>query len=132
MAKRQPPLENNHEDEIRERWGNTPVYQEYKTKTKGYTKGSWAAANLFMMTTLSEFADCMKAGAAPGDPEPQALVDKLQKTITDYYYTCTDEILADLGKMYTADERFRTNIDKNGEGTAEFISKAIAIKYKTK
>ena len=85
-----------------------------------------------MMATLSEFADCMKAGAAPGDPEPQALVDKLQKTITDFYYTCTDEILADLGKMYTADERFRTNIDKNGEGTAEFISKAIAIKYKTK
>jgi hypothetical protein len=29
--------------------------------------------------------------------------------------------------MYVADERFKKNIDKYGEGTAEFVSKAIAI-----
>ncbi|MBO5859093.1 MAG: TipAS antibiotic-recognition domain-containing protein [Clostridia bacterium] len=29
--------------------------------------------------------------------------------------------------MYVADERFKTNIDINGDGTAEFISKAIEI-----
>jgi hypothetical protein len=29
--------------------------------------------------------------------------------------------------MYTADERFKNNIDKHADGTAEFISAAIAI-----
>ena len=42
-------------------------------------------------------------------------------------YTCTDEILAGLGKMYIADERFKKNIDKYGEGTAEFAAGAIAM-----
>ena len=34
---------------------------------------------------------------------------------------------AGLGKMYVAGERFKKNIDKYGEGTAEFASKAIHI-----
>jgi hypothetical protein len=29
--------------------------------------------------------------------------------------------------MYVADERFKKNIDKCGEGTAEFASEAIAV-----
>ena len=122
-----PKLEDNHEAEIKERWGDTPAYQEYKEKTKDYSKGRWASANLFLMATFSEFADCMHSGAKPEDEEVQALVIKLQNTITSFYYTCTDEILAGLGKMYVADERFKKNIDKYGEGTAEFASQAIAI-----
>ena len=41
--------------------------------------------------------------------------------------TCTNEILAGLGKMYVADERFKKNINKYGEGTAEFAAGAIAM-----
>ena len=35
--------------------------------------------------------------------------------------------LAGLGKMYTADERFKNNVDKYGEGTAEFASQVIVL-----
>ena len=35
------------------------------------------------------------------------------------------EILAGLGQMYVADERFKSNIDKHATGTAAFISAAI-------
>ena len=56
----------------------------------------------------------------------QDLLDTLIAHITANYYTCTDEILAGLGKMYVADERFKKNINKYSEGTAEFASKAIA------
>ena len=60
-------------------------------------------------------------------PEAQAAVRDLQQFITEHFYTCTPEILAGLGEMYSADERFRAGIDKaGGEGTAEFVSKAIA------
>lgn len=80
-----------------------------------------------MMAIFAEFAMCKNSGASANFAEAQALVDKLQAHITANYYTCTDEILAGLGKMYVSDERFKKNIDKCGEGTAEFASEAIAV-----
>ena len=79
------------------------------------------------MSIFAEFAECKNAGLAPNAPEVQSLVGKLQDYITRNYYTCTDEILAGLGEMYVADERFEKNIDRYGEGTAEFASKAIVV-----
>ena len=63
----------------------------------------------------------------PGETKEQALAAKLQAHITTNYYTCTAEILAGLGKMYIADKRFKNNIDKQGEGTAEFAAEAIEL-----
>ena len=121
-------MNNRYEAEARERWGDTEAYREHEQKTKGYTKEKWAEATDGLMAIFAEFATCKASGATPGSDKAQALVAKLQNHITDHYYTCTDEILAGLGKMYVADERFKKNIDKYGEGTAEFAAEAIAIK----
>ena len=72
-------------------------------------------------------AECMQNGNTAESVEAQALVKELQNYITENYYTCTNEILAGLGQMYIADERFKNNIDKHAVGTAEFISKAIKV-----
>ena len=119
-------MTNNYEVEARERWRNTSVYREHEQKTKNYTKEKWVEANNGLMTIFAEFAACKTSGASADSSEAQALVAKLQAHITANYYTCTDEILAGLGKMYVADERFKKNIDKYGEGTAEFAADAIA------
>ena len=111
--------------EARERYGNTAAYREHEQKTKNYTKEKWAEANEGLMAIFAEFAACKQSGVDANSNEAQALVSKLQSHITTNYYTCTDEILAGLGKMYIADERFKKNIDKYGDGTAEFASKAI-------
>ena len=111
--------------EARERYGNTAAYREHEHKTKNYTKEKWAEANEGLMAIFAEFAACKQSGVDANSNEAQALVSKLQSHITTNYYTCTDEILAGLGKMYIADERFKKNIDKYGDGTAEFVSKAI-------
>ena len=116
----------NYETEARERWGDTSAYCEHEQKTKNYTKEKWAEANDGLMAIFAEFAACKQSGADSDSDEAQALVAKLQAHITANYYTCTDEILSGLGKMYVADERFKKNIDKYGEGTAEFASDAIA------
>ena len=113
--------------EARDRYGNTVAYREYEQKTKNYTKEKWAEANDSLMAIFAEFATCKESGASTDSDEAQALVAKIQAHITENYYTCTDEILAGLGKMYVADERFKNNIDKYGEGTAEFVSEAIAL-----
>ena len=120
-------MNNNYEKEARERWGDTSAYREHQGKTKNYTKEKWAEANDGMMAIFAEFAACKQNGTEADSNEAQALVIKLQAHITVNYYTCTNEILAGLGKMYVADERFKKNIDKYGEGTAEFASEAIEV-----
>ena len=117
---------SNYSTEARERYGGTAAYREHEQKTKNYTKEKWAQANDGLMAIFAEFAVCKDSGASADSDEAQALVAKLQAHITANYYTCTDEILAGLGKMYVADERFKKNIDKYGEGTAEFAADAIA------
>ena len=117
----------NYETEARERYGNTTAYREHEQKTKNYSKEKWAEASDGMMAIFAEFAVCEDSGASADSAEAQALVAKLQAHITANYYTCTNEILAGLGKMYIADERFKKNIDKYGEETAEFASAAIEV-----
>ena len=120
-------MNKNYRDETYSRWGNTSPYREHEQKTKNYTKEKWAEANDGMMAIFVEFAACKKTGVSADSTEAQTLVVKLQAHITANYYTCTDSILAGLGKMYVADERFKENIDKYGEGTAEFVSAAIDV-----
>ena len=115
------------EKEVKERWGNTEAYAEFSAKTKGYSKERFADINTGLEYIFRDFAELMQSGAEPDSSEAQALVKKLQDYITDNYYTCTDIILAGLGQMYVADERFKANIDKYADGTAEYASKAIAI-----
>ena len=116
-----------YKNEVRERYGNTATYREHERKTKNYTKEKWVEANDGLMAIFAEFAACKDSGASADSTQAQALVAKLQAHITANYYTCTDEILAGLGKMYVADERFKKNIDKYGEGTAEFAAEGIGI-----
>ena len=121
----------NFDSEVRDRWGNTDVYREHEQKTKKYTKGKWTEANDGLMVIFAEFAAVKANGARSDSTEALTLAAKLQAHITENYYTCTKEILAGLGKMYVADERFKNNIDKHGEGTAEFASEAIEAYCKT-
>lgn len=107
--------------EVKEKWGNTIAYQEYQQHEKGGATGTPA-------DLMRHFAKLGKLKhLAPTAPEAQAAIRDLQQFITDHFYTCTLEILAGLGEMYVADDRFRKNIDKaGGEGTADFVAQAIA------
>lgn len=118
---------SDYETEAKQRWGETEAYKEHEEKTANYTKDKWQEVNDGLMTVLTKFAECMNNGHTSDSDEAQVLVKELQTYITENYYTCTNEILAGLGQMYVADERFKNNIDKNGNGTAEFISEAIKL-----
>ena len=120
-------MKDNYSTEARERWGDTDAYREHEKKTKNYTKEKWAEANDGLMAIFAELAACKNNGVSADSAEAQALVAKLKAHITANYYACTDEILAGLGKMYVADERFKKNIDKYGDGTAEFAAEGIRI-----
>ena len=114
-----------YKSEAKEKWGQTPAYKEHEEKTKQYSKEKWNILAGEMNDIFAEFAACMKNGDKPDSAKVQNLVKMLQDHITQNYYLCTDEILAGLGQMYTQDERFKNNIDKNADGTAVFVCGAI-------
>ena len=117
----------NYRREVKEKWGSTAAYKEHEAKTAGYNDEQYKTAADGMNGIFAAFAQCRKDGNTADSDASLALVKRLQDYITANFYTCTNEILASLGQMYTEDERFSRNINKNGAGTAAFVSEAIAI-----
>ena len=113
--------------EVKARFGDTDAFCEFEKKTSDYTEEKWQSTESGMDDILMKFAQCKNSGCTPDCEDAKALAKELQDYITQNYYTCTDAIFKGLGAMYVADERFKENIDKHGEGTAEFISKAITV-----
>jgi len=113
-------LKNKYAEEVRQRWGSTDAYKESQQRNTDFSQ----AASL-LDAVFEEFAELDRSGISPDDEAAKIQVERLQQCITDNFYTCKNEILAGLGQMYAADVRFKNNIDKHGEGTAEFVSQCI-------
>ena len=113
-------LKSQYAEEAKQRWGNTAAYKEFEQRDTDFNKSA-----ALLDAVFEEFAVLNRDGVSPVSEPAKITVEKLQQCITDNFYTCTNEILAGLGQMYVADERFRKNIDKHGEGTAEYVSQCI-------
>ena len=117
---------NQYSAEVKEKWGNTSQYKEYEEKNKNRTKQEFENMNDRFMNIFEELGDLKNLSVE--DEKVQEKIKELKHFITENYYNCTNETLMALGQMYVNDERFKNNIDKaGGEGTAEFVSKAIAV-----
>ena len=112
-----------YSDEVQERWGNTEAYRQSEVKTAAYGKSDWARISAETQAVFDGFAKLV--GTAPDSPEAKALVRRWQEVITNNFYDCSDENLLCMASLYENDERFATNIDKAGEGTAKFMTAAI-------
>ncbi len=110
---------DEYKAEVKARWGNTDAFKE--SEARGDSPERQRELECGMNEIIGEFAAAMMSGQEDTD----ALAEKLQNYITQTQYTCTDGILMCLGEMYVADERFRQNIDRHGEGTAQFIRDAV-------
>ncbi len=110
----------------KELYGNMPEYKEMQEKTKNRTEeDDRILADRFMLffKEAGEIKD-----TDPASPEAQDIVKRIQEYITENLYTCSNKILSGLGKMYSGEGEFTKNIDEyGGEGTAEFVDKAIQI-----
>lgn len=107
--------------EVREKWGGTAAYKESRAKDPA----GFEAANRRLMDIFTRLGGVKDF--PPDSEEAQGLIEQLRREISDSFYRCTPEVLRELGRMYTADERFRENIDQaGGQGTARFAEQAIA------
>lgn len=118
-------MRKQYADEARALWGDTDAFKESERRTAGYTADDWSVLHDSMDAILEGFAKLNERGVAPDHEKPRLQVRKLQQFISDHMYNCTDEILKGLGEMYVADERFKKNIDRHGDGTAAYLSACI-------
>ncbi|HFI0811993.1 TPA: MerR family transcriptional regulator [Streptococcus suis] len=109
--------------EAKERWGQTAAYAEFE---EGYDASMDRVFAQEMQAIFEAFGKMQNIEVS--HPDVQAQVANLRAYITEHFYTCTKEILQNLGFMYVEDERFSANIDRaGGPGTVAFVSQAIAI-----
>ncbi|WOV87213.1 MerR family transcriptional regulator [Sporosarcina oncorhynchi] len=110
---------NPYEQEARERWGNEAVDKANKN-VAGFGKDGQEEMNriYFKLAELRQ-TDPKSVGAQEAIGEWYTCVNKMG----DYSL----EAFAGLGEMYVADERFMKNIDKFGEGLAEFMRDAMKV-----
>ncbi len=110
--------------QARKSWGATPEYKEFEQKNSGKTLDEIKQTGDGLMALLAEFGSMKDSD--PAAPEAQVQAQRVQNYITEHYYTCTNKIFAQLGKMYGSGGEFTENIDKaGGPGAAAFASEAI-------
>lgn len=113
---------NPYEQEARDRWGDEKVEQANQNLKKMGTK----EAEREFDEIYTQLADLRHL-----DPESDAAQQEIGKwydflnKVGEY----TPEMFKNLGEMYTADERFTKNIDKYGDGLAEFMKEAMTVYY---
>ena len=109
--------------EAKQRWGHSDAYKESACRTAGYTKEDWATVQAEQEEIFRGFAALV--GQDPVGDAVRAQVRKWRDMIGARFYACSDEMLAGLGEMYLADERFQKNLDAYGAGTAALMSEAM-------
>ncbi len=116
-------MKKEYSAEVRERWGDTPEYAESQRRQAEKTPETELDEAKQADEIFAKFAAIRDT--SPDSPQAAALVNLWQDFITQHYYPCSREILAGLAEMYVGDDRFRENLDRFGEGTAQFMSDAI-------
>ncbi len=115
--------------EARERWGSTDAFAESTRRASAYTSEDWKRQRSEADHLSRRFLALLDAGVAAESEEAAVLVEAHRVHISNWFYECTPEIHAGLGAMYTDDERFRANINNEGEGLAKYLATAIEARY---
>lgn len=114
--------QNHYEDEAREKWGSQAVDESKQKLKKMGTKDAEQKFNS-IYTELSKVRH-MEVDSK----EAQALIHEWYEYLNEIG-EYTPKMFKELGDMYTEDERFKQNIDKFGEGLAEFMQQAMTVYY---
>ncbi len=115
-----------HEGEARERWGDTDAYAESAKRTARYSKQDWVRFKAESEEINGAIASLMDEGVAPGDPRAMDAVERARLQIDEWFYPCSREMHAELGRMYVADPRFTATYEKIRPGMAQYVCDATA------
>ncbi len=114
-----------HEDEVRERWGDTDACRQSRERTTRYTKADWKAIQAEADGINDRFVAALNAGSPATGDVAMALAEAHRQHLGRWFYDCPYETHRGLGAMYVDDPRFTANIDKPAPGLAAYMRDAI-------
>jgi DNA-binding transcriptional MerR regulator len=114
----------NHEEEVKQRWGNTEAYRQSRRRVASYTKEDWMRVKAEQEEVEKNLAAAFESGAAPESEQAMDAVEAHRQHINRWFYDCSHEIHCGLGEMYVSDDRFRARYDERSTGLSEFIRDA--------
>lgn len=115
-----------YEDEVKERWENTPRYAESRKKWARYSKEQKESVKAEGRRIVSQMVGS-DANISPDTPEVQEAVGEYHTYINKYFYACDIASLRGLADMWMEDDRFSANFEEVREGGAEFVREAVHI-----
>jgi DNA-binding transcriptional MerR regulator len=118
--------ESQYEDEVRERWGDSPRYAESQAKWSSYSEEQKQA----IKAEGGDLAVRMVGkdpNASPDDADVQTAIGEYHAYINKYFYTCDVSFLRGLADNWVQDPRFAINYETIREGGAAFVGKAVHI-----
>lgn len=116
---------SQHEDEVRERWGDGDAYKESARRTSRYAKQDWERIKADGAATLASMVELFDAGVAADDPRAMDVAEEARLQIDRAFYPCSRRMHVALGEMYVADPRFTAFYDAHREGLARWFCAAI-------
>jgi DNA-binding transcriptional MerR regulator len=114
-----------HEAEAKERWGNTEAYRESTKRAKAYKKEDWKKIKAEAEEIGAAFVEAAAAGLKATDPKVIAIAERARLHIDRWFYPCSKEMHANLGRMYVEDPRFTATYEKMRPGLAVYVRDAI-------
>ena len=107
-----------YEEEASQKYGEDAVKNAKNIYDNPEMRKNW-------VMVFSTLAECHQKGISVEDSVPQEQVALLYQNM-NHVFECSLEVFKSIGQGYVFDSRFKQNIDQFGEGTAEYISRAIA------
>ena len=111
---------NKYEDEAIEKYGKSTI-EESKKRQSGKED---IVAEKFN-SVFRSMAEYRKNNINIEEKEVQSKVEELYNYMNKYAFDCSVEVFSYIGKGYSQNPEFKKNIDKFGEGVAEYTSRAI-------
>jgi len=115
-----------YEEEARERWGDSDAYKESAARTVRYTKEDWQRFKEESDQVNADVAALIDQGVPASDPAALEAVERHRLLVDRWFYPCSREMHAELGRMYVADPRFSETYESVRPGMAEYIREATA------
>ena len=111
---------NKYENQAIEKYGKDTI-EESKKRQSGREEIVTEEFNE-VFRSMAKFKD---ENVDVAEKEVQSKVEDLYNNMNKYAFDCSIEVFSYIGKGYVHNPEFKKNIDKFGEGVAEYTSKAI-------
>ncbi|WP_314991370.1 MerR family transcriptional regulator [uncultured Gemella sp.] len=111
---------NKYENQAVEKYGKDTI-EESKKRQSGREEIVTEEFNE-VFRSMAKFKD---ENVDVAEKEVQSKVEDLYNNMNEYAFDCSIEVFSYIGKGYVHNPEFKNNIDKFGEGVAEYTSKAI-------